>query len=178
MPLTSHGAADSAYESGDTSDGISSESEQSPRAGNGTKRCPQAEPVNASDKPTAGTDSSGNNEINNTMEQKGVQLESQGSPAESFAICAWNVTGLLDKPADREFLRYVQLFDIVCLGETFVDYLNTETFPEHSVFVKPAVKPSHMGRRSRGVITLVRKQLTTTVENTEADFDNILFKFS
>ena len=85
---------------------------------------------------------------------------------------------MLDKPADREFLRYVQLFDIVCLGETFVDYLNTETFPEHSVFVKPAVKPSHMGRRSRGVITLVRKQLTTTVENTEADFDNILFKFS
>ena len=64
----SHGAADSAYESGDPSDGISSESEQSPRAGNGTKRCPQAESGNASDQPTAdsdssGTDISGNDEI-------------------------------------------------------------------------------------------------------------------
>ena len=67
------------------------------------------------------------------------------------------MTGLLDKLADREFLRYVQLFDTVCiaLGETFLDYLNTETFPEHFVFVKPAVKFSHMGRRSGGVITLV-----------------------
>ena len=39
------------------------------------------------------------------------------------------MTSLLDKLADREFLRYVQLFDIVCLGETFLDYLNAETFP-------------------------------------------------
>ena len=31
-----------------------------------------------------------------------------------------------------------------------------------------------MGRRSGVVITLVRKQLTTVVENTEVDFDNIL----
>ena len=84
------------------------------------------------------------------------------------------MTGLLDKLADREFLRYVQLFDIVCLGETFLDYLNAETFPEHFVFVKSAVKLSHMGRRSGGVIALVRKQLTTVVENIEVDFDNIL----
>ena len=55
---------------------------------------------------------------------------------------------MLDKLADREFVRYVQLFDTVCLGETFLDYLNTETLPEHFVFVKPAVKLSHMGRRS------------------------------
>ena len=85
---------------------------------------------------------------------------------------------MLDKPADREFLRYVQLFDIVCLGETLLDYLNAETFPDHFMFVKPTVKLSPMGRRSGGVIALVRKQLTTVVENTEADFDNILFKFS
>ena len=58
------------------------------------------------------------------------------------------MTGLLDKLANREFVRYVQLFDTVGLGETFLDYLNTETFPEHFVFVKPAVKLSHMGRRS------------------------------
>lgn len=44
------------------------------------------------------------------------------------------------------------------------------------MFVKPAVKLSHMGRRSGGVITLVRKQLTTVVENTEVDFDNILLR--
>ena len=42
------------------------------------------------------------------------------------------------------------------------------------MFVKPAVKLSHMGRRSGGSITLVRKQLTTVVENIEVDFDNIL----
>ena len=84
------------------------------------------------------------------------------------------MTGLLDKLADQEFVRYVQLFDTVCLGETFLDYLNTETLPEHFVFVKPAVKLSHMGRRSGGSITLVRKQLTTVVENIEVDFDNIL----
>ena len=78
---------------------MSSESaEQSPRAGNGTKQCrvmlgtSQLLTVTVS-----GTDSSGNDEINNTREQRGVQLESQDSPTESFTICAWNVTGLLDK---------------------------------------------------------------------------------
>ena len=81
---------------------------------------------------------------------------------------------MLDKLADREFVRYVQLVDIVCLYETLLDYLNTETFPEHFVFVKPVVKLSHMGKRSGGVITLVRKQLMTVVENIEVDFDNIL----
>ena len=113
--------------------------------------------------------------MNNTREQWDVQLESQDSPAESFTICAWNVTGLLDKLVDREFVRYVQSFDIVsiCLGETFLDYLNTESFPEHFVFVKPAVKLSHTGRRSRRVITLVRKKLTTGVENIEVDVDHV-----
>ena len=134
--LRSHGAADSAYETGDLSDGISSESERSACTGNGTKQLPQAESGNASDRPTAdsdssGTGSSGIDEINTTSEQMDFQPESQASPAESFTICAWNLTGLLDKLADREFLRYVQLFDIVCLGETFLDYLNTDTFPEH-----------------------------------------------
>ena len=42
------------------------------------------------------------------------------------------------------------------------------------MFVKPAVKLSHTGRRSGGVIALVREQLKTVVENTEVDFDNIL----
>ena len=73
QPLWSRGAAGSAHEREDPSDGISSESEQSPRAGNGTKQCPQAESGNASDEPTAdsdssGTDSSGTDEIYNTRE--------------------------------------------------------------------------------------------------------------
>ena len=47
------------------------------------------------------------------------------------------------------------------------------------MFVKPAVKLSHMGRRSGDVITLVRKLLTTVVEDIEVDFNNILlFKLS
>ena len=66
------------------------------------------------------------------------------------------MTGLLDKLADREFVRYVHL--LVCLGETLLDRLRTETFPEHFGFVKPAVKLRHTGKKSGGVITLVRKK--------------------
>ena len=42
------------------------------------------------------------------------------------------------------------------------------------MFVKPAFKLSHMGRRSGGVIMLVRKKLMTVIKNIKVDFDNVL----
>ena len=44
------------------------------------------------------------------------------------------------------------------------------------MFVKPAVKLSHMGRRSGAVITLVRKKLTTVVKNFEVPSVRLLRK--
>ena len=67
------------------------------------------------------------------------------------------------------------MFDVRCLGETFLDYLNADTFPGHSVFLKPAIKPGQLGRRwGRGSIVLVRKELKIVVVNVEANYDNIL----
>ena len=92
QPRRNHRAANTAYESGDPSDRISSEGEQSQRTGNSTKQCPPAELGNsvASDKPTADSDSSGMDSSGNdeTREQSDFQLEIQASLAESFTICA------------------------------------------------------------------------------------------
>ena len=68
----------------------------------------------------------------------------------------------------------VQLFDVICLWETFVDYLNAGIFPGHSVFLKPAIKLDQLERRSGGAIALVRKELTVAVVNVEVEYDNIL----
>ena len=86
----------------------------------------------------------------------------------------WNVNGLLSKIADEEFVTYVSSFDFVCLVETFVDEFQPDIFPEHKLFIKPALKLSHQGRRSGGVICLIKHKLMPFVKESPIDNRNAL----
>ena len=164
------------YESEDYRKGNSSESEQYLYTGNGLDQFSKVVTSSVcNDKSdNFGVNSSGSDEFCIASEQMDDQPERHASPAEAFKICAWNVTGLWNKLTDPKFVMNVQLFDVICLWETFVDYLNAEIFPGHSVFLKPAIKLDQLERRSGGVIALVRKELTVAVVNVEVEYDNIL----
>ena len=141
-------------ESEDYRKGNSSESEQYLYTGNGTDQFSKLVTGNAcNDKSdNFGMNSAGSDEVYIAREQMDAQLERHASPTDAFKVCAWNVTSLWNKLTDPEFVRYVHLFDVICLGETFLDYLNAEIFSGHSVFLKPAIKLGQLGRRSGDVI--------------------------
>ena len=58
--------------------------------------------------------------------------------------------------------------------ETFVGTFTSTLFPSFTSFVSPAKKLSHHGRRSGGVIVLVRNVLMRYVKQIEVDYDNVI----
>jgi len=87
----------------------------------------------------------------------------------------WNVGGILSKLEDSDFWTNLLEFDFVCLVETFVDHFENDVMNNHfksSVF--PARRLSEKGRRSGGVICLIRHCITRFVEFIECCYDNIL----
>ena len=66
---------------------------------------------------------------------------------------------------DHDWLEYTKSFDFVALIETFVvehfDLLSV--FCNYAKFVCPALKISYNGRRSGGVIVLVKKNVSKFV---------------
>ena len=77
---------------------------------------------------------------------------------------------------NHDWLEYIESFDFVALIETFVD----EHFDLSSVlcnyvkFVCPALTISYHGRRSGGVIVLVKKNVSMFVEEIRLDVKNII----
>ena len=65
------------------------------------------------------------------------------------------------------FLSYV-------LVETFHETIPQDRFPGYIVFDQPAVKLSQKGRRSGGVLCLIRKELKRYVRKPDASFQNII----
>ena len=53
--------------------------------------------------------------------------------------------------------------------ETFVDYLEPSVFSSHTVFCKPAVKLTKQGRKSGGVLCLVKNELVPYVREIKCD---------
>ena len=86
----------------------------------------------------------------------------------------WNVNGLLTKLKDRELIQYISSFHFVCLVETFVDYLETGVFSSHTVFCKPAVKLTKQGRKSGGVLCLIKNELVPYVKEIKCDRGHVL----
>ena len=86
----------------------------------------------------------------------------------------WNVNGLLTKLKDRELIQYISSFQFVCLVETFVDYLETGVFSSHTVFCKPAVKLTKQGRKSGGVLCLIKNELVPCVKEIKCDRGYVL----
>ena len=75
----------------------------------------------------------------------------------SVSFLSYNICGLRSKINDADFISYVNKFDFVCLLETFVEDLKTNVFYNFIHFVSPAVKLSRAGRRSGGVLLLIKK---------------------
>ena len=91
-----------------------------------------------------------------------------------FSFLHWNVCGVAAKLYDLEFIQYVTSFDFVCLVETFLDSFTSSVFSDYVVYCKPAVKLTRQGRRSGGVMCLVRKELATHIRELNCDSGNFL----
>ena len=64
-----------------------------------------------------------------------------------------------------ELIQYVSLFDMLCFTETFLAYQNAlDCFSSFVQFTWAAVKLSKQGRRSGGVLILVRRALENSIE--------------
>ena len=87
----------------------------------------------------------------------------------------WNVNGLMTKIYDNDFVNFVLSFDFVCLVETFVESFHFDIFSSHKVFIQPAVKLSHAGRPSGGVVCLIRKELVSFVKQIKVNGNVLLF---
>jgi len=99
-----------------------------------------------------------------------------GNKTCSLSFLVWNVDGLHSKIADGDFKRYVEQFDVACLVETFVEnsYDLTRHFTGYDKYVSPAVKLSHHGRRSGGVLLLVRKCFSKLIERVDIMYDQMM----
>ena len=174
---------DSAYESGDVSSGDS----------DGPPSPDKPSPYNSLNKELSGVSSSdvsvnddnaseSSQSLDNTRSSSSLHESSETQDETGrfcLNICTWNVGGLWDKLADSEFMSFIKTFDIMCLCETFLEKVNDSLFPEFLVFVKPAIKLGHMGRRSGGLVTLVKKKIADQVEIIDMVADNLqLFRIS
>jgi hypothetical protein len=95
-----------------------------------------------------------------------------------ITLCTWNVTGLASKLADNEFLSFVQSSDFICLRATFMATFSWAKDGFVS-YCKPAVSLGHMGRKSGGIVVLVKDAVARLVQEVKTDFENLLlFKTS
>ena len=92
----------------------------------------------------------------------------------SVSFLSYNICGLRSKINDAVFISYVNKFDFVCLLETFVEDLKTNVFYNFIHFVSPAVKLSRAGRRSGGVLLLIKKIIGDYVQEISLGVENII----
>ena len=86
----------------------------------------------------------------------------------------WNVNGLAGKLGDKDFIEYVSFFDFICLTETFLDHFTSSVFSDHVAYCKPAVKLTRQGRRSGGVVCLVKREFAPHVREIKCNHGNFL----
>ena len=69
----------------------------------------------------------------------------------------------MSKLSDADWMAYVERFDFVTLTETFIDenFDLSHVFTDYFKFIFPAVKLSHQGRRSGGILVVVRKNMSS-----------------
>ena len=121
----------------------------------------------------------GNNTLSNTSTISDDTQNEQvcfddDSHVSRFSLATWNVGGLLSKLDTPEFVSYVASFDFISLCETFVETFQYSLFPEHTLFCCPALRLSTQGRRSGGVVVLIRTKLLPLVRQLDCKHDNML----
>lgn len=89
-------------------------------------------------------------------------------------LLTWNINGILSKLEDPDFLPYIRKFEFVVLVETFVEFIDTTVFDGYRCFISPAIKLSDRGRRSGGIICLVKESVLNFIKPIECSYDNML----
>ena len=75
---------------------------------------------------------------------------------------------------DCDWVKYVELFDFVTQKRLSTTILICLVFHDFIKFVCPAVKLSYDGRRSGGLLVMVKKQLAKFIERISVDCDNVI----
>ena len=104
----------------------------------------------------------------------------------TFRMLHWNVSGLLPKLQDQDFINYISSFDFICLVETFVDAIQLQFLTDHTIFVQPALRFTRQGRASGGVAVIIRNTFLKLIKRIECHccnhisflVDKSLFGFS
>ena len=98
----------------------------------------------------------------------------QGSSG--LSIASWNIEGLASKLGEPGFMDYVLSFDICCLLETFTpeNFDFSSLSNENVVFHAPAVKLSHRGRRSGGVVIMAKRAIAQRIFEVKCAHDNMI----
>ena len=90
-------------------------------------------------------------------------------------MLSWNIDGLLSKFEDPDFVSYVESFSFISLCETFVDRIDLSLkFKCYDFFVSPAVRLSHRGRLSGGIVCLLDRQFSEYFQSIHCDYDNVV----
>lgn len=93
-----------------------------------------------------------------------------------FKVLSWNIEGLVARLIEPGFLDYLHGFDVCCLLETFTseEFDFNYKFDNYTVFHAPATKLSRQGRRSGGVVALVKKEMAQHIYSVPCDYNNIV----
>ena len=101
-------------------------------------------------------------------------VNARARPRANYSFLHWNVNGVAARLGDPDFVQYVCSFDFVCMVETFIDNFSSNVFSDYVVYCKPAIKLTRQGRRSGGVLCLVKKDLAPFVKELTCDRGNFL----
>ena len=108
-------------------------------------------------------------------------MSTSNEKSNQVKFSSFNVSNLVDKLSEPDFVNYIKCFDVFCALETFTSaqFDFSTRFDEFCVFHKPAVKLSRRGRRSGGVAFFFLRTLMPFVTDIECDYDNLIcVKFS
>ena len=81
--------------------------------------------------------------------------------------------GLISKCTDKDFVSYACGFDFICFTETFLEKFDMDIFPGYKSFCKPAVKLSYHGRRSGGLVCLIKEEFVRFMAWVDVKYENL-----
>ncbi len=92
----------------------------------------------------------------------------------NYSFLHWNIGGLFSKLNDNDFIEYISSFDFICMVETFAEEFQSILFKDHTMYIKPAVRFTKQGRRSGGVICLIRNSIVPYVRELSCNSGHFL----
>ena len=93
-----------------------------------------------------------------------------------ISMICWNIEGLASRLTEPGFITSIDFYHISCFLETFTgDTFDFSTyFDEYLVFHTPAIRSSHDGRRSGGVVMLIKNCLANYITQLPTNHNNLL----